>query len=102
MAIEYKNLLENLVSKPNLVIHEDDTLNKQELTQSTSVTPNRWELYRLEIIRYMKTIILLVVIRFRKKHLKRLKKQVILVVVEKKEHKKSMNYKELKRNFRKT
>jgi hypothetical protein len=30
MAIEYKDLLENLVSKPNLVIREDGTLNKQE------------------------------------------------------------------------
>ena len=32
MAIEYKDLLEILVSKPNLVIREDGTLNKQELT----------------------------------------------------------------------
>ena len=32
MAIEYKDLLENLVSKPNLVIREDGTLNKQEPT----------------------------------------------------------------------
>lgn len=30
MAIEYKDLLENLVSKPNLIIREDGTLNKQE------------------------------------------------------------------------
>jgi hypothetical protein len=32
MAIEYKDLLEILVSKPNLVIREDGTLNKQEPT----------------------------------------------------------------------
>nr|YP_010448043.1 hypothetical protein NRL27_pgp008 [Nitzschia dubiiformis]UTQ75524.1 hypothetical protein [Nitzschia dubiiformis] len=32
MAIEYKDLLENLLSKPNLVIREDGTLNKQEPT----------------------------------------------------------------------
>lgn len=32
MAIEYKNLLEIIVSKPNLVIREDGTLNKQKPT----------------------------------------------------------------------
>ena len=32
MAIEYKDLLEILVSKPNLVIREEGTLNKQEPT----------------------------------------------------------------------
>ena len=32
MALEYKDLLENLLSKPNLVIREDGTLNKQEPT----------------------------------------------------------------------
>jgi len=32
MAIEYKDLLEIIVSKPNLVIREDGTLNKQEPT----------------------------------------------------------------------
>ena len=83
MAIEYKDLLENLVSKPNLVIREDGTLNKQEPTINIG-DPNRGELYRLKIIRYTKTIILLVVIQFRKKHLKRLKKQVRLVSVQKK------------------
>ena len=32
MAIEYKDLLENLLSKPNLVIREDGILNKREPT----------------------------------------------------------------------
>lgn len=32
MAMEYKGLLENLLSKPNLVIRENGTLNKQEPT----------------------------------------------------------------------
>jgi hypothetical protein len=32
MAIEYKDLLEMILSKPNLVIREDGTLNKQEPT----------------------------------------------------------------------
>jgi hypothetical protein len=32
MAIEYKDLLEMIVSKPNLVIREYGTLNKQEPT----------------------------------------------------------------------
>nr|UVG41922.1 hypothetical protein [Navicula tsukamotoi] len=32
LAAEYKDLLENIVSKPNLVIREDGTLNKQEPT----------------------------------------------------------------------
>ena len=32
MAIEYKDLLEMIISKPNLVIREYGTLNKQEPT----------------------------------------------------------------------
>jgi hypothetical protein len=100
MALEYKDLLENLFSKPNLVIREDGTLNQQEPTinigdpESLGIPSFSNNFQR---IRSRKTIILLVVLPFRKKHLKRFKKQVILVVVQKKERKKSMNYKELKR-----
>lgn len=47
MAIEHKDLLEIIVSKPNLVIREDGTLNKQEPTVNIG-DPESWAIVSFE------------------------------------------------------
>ena len=85
MAIEYKDLAKTILGKPDLVVRKDEKLNKQEFTI------NIGDSKPLEIVAFKKNSfydILLLVILFRKKHLKGLKKQVILVRVHTKEHRK--------------